>query len=740
MVSEEASLRQAARDWAAQVFAAPYRFDELITDIANRDEILRRLATLVRRRTIHERRAPTSERRAAWRGGESRGALTAEQLDPFEHTLDSMRAATERVGACMPCSGGGQVACGRCQGEGRVRCPTCSGTGKQRSDKTGRPINCKTCRKAGHVDCAACSRGLVTCATCAGNGQALIWLAFEETSHWKIVLEPAGPVAQAHPVLRKEAPLEPGDVPGFTAAVNLGAQGPLRPEQLQSMDPHDRSFVETHGRLTARGERIAHQQYLRLHVPRRDLSYEMCGTRGTLVLSGTNWLGATTEEAKRPIRNRVIAWLAIMLVLSLGALATYQAFSGQSAYYDSSRGARLVLLLGSLVAIAPAVAGGLRSWRGGLRRWPMRSFDRWSAVAGAALFFTLGIYGAALQPAPADVREAVRQGNPLAARQIFAALAETRPAEATPALEDEVLLAEVAEANPSTRRGLLEQVVAHGGPRAAVARKQLLDERVAELRRQLAGKRAGQALDLARQWYPSDDQRPVEIKAAMADAFDAAALACAEAPCRLAAQRASSQVAPTPARQAALETTRRQLLAALTIPTEAVRPSQLADRLRALRKLELLAEQTQAVTLPEDELGKRAVLVASQAAALRAAVPIIGASREVAGALAEGLFEELERREERLWLAQMRGLQIFLSFDAAARCRGLYAVALAHQPMDLAAASALLARAVGGKAEVRASQAAKLTLTRWTAEGIAVAARGEGGRVYELRIGTAEPY
>lgn len=740
MVNEEASLRRAARDWAAQVFAAPSRFDELITGIANRDEVLRRLATFVRRRTLHERRAPTSERRAAWRGSESGGALTAEQLDPFEHTLDSMRAATERVGACMPCSGGGQVACGRCKGQGRVRCPTCWGTGKQRSEKTGRPINCKTCRKAGDVDCTACTRGLVTCATCAGNGQALIWLAFEETSHWKIALEPDGPVAQAHPALRKEATLEPGDIPGFAAAVNLGAQGPLRLEQLQSMEPQDRAFVETHGRLSSRGERIAHQQYLRLHVPRRDLSYEMCGTRGTLVLSGTNWLGATTTEAKLPIRNRMFAWIAIMLLLFLGAFGAYQALSGQSAYYDRSRGARLALLLGCLVAIAPAVAGGLRSWRGGLRRWPLRSLDRWSAVTGSALFLALVLYGAALQPTAAQVQEAVRQENPLAARQIFAALAESRPAEATPALEDEVLLAEAAKGTGSMRLGLLERVVAHAGPRAEVARKQLLDERVAELRRQIAGKRAGQALDLARQWYPSDSQRPVEIKAAMADASDAVALACAEAPCRLAAQRASSQDAPTPARQAALEATRRQLLAALTIPTEAVRPSQLADRLKDLRKLELLAEQTQAVTLPEDELAKRAVLVATRAAALRAAVPIIGASREVASALAEGLFEKLERRQEQLWLAQMHGLEIFLSFDAASRCRGLYAVAPAHQPMDLAAASALLARAVGGKAEVRASQAAKLTLTRWTAEGIAVATRGEGGRVYELRIGSAEPY
>jgi hypothetical protein len=734
--NEDARVREAANAWASSRFGAPWRFHELITGVVDRDEAIRRLVTRVTCRTLREQRAPANERRTTWRAEVSR-IVPADQLDPFAHTTDSMRAATERVGPCTPCHGTGSALCGKCDGSSRVRCSRCWGTGKQKSENTGRPINCKLCKKTGTVDCTSCHQGKVPCGTCGSTGQELVWMTFAETTRWDIALDPDGPVAKAYPFLRKATPLEPRECAGLEIVTTLEAQGPLAATQLGALSAEDRAFVETRGRVHPRFERVAFQQMMRLEVVRRDVTFEMCGTSGTLVLSGDPLLGATTDEAKKPLRNRLVAWTLIMMGLFLVSAAFRSVLVGTSKYFDSVRPSVTLFWLGSVVAVAPAISGMLRSWRGGLRRWSMRPSERWLGATGVALFFAMWVFALVAQPKSEDVGVALRAGNVELARLTLEALQETRSTLPNlAALEDDVLLAEAEQAQSTRRLSLLEQVATRSGPRAGEGKARLDTARLQELRSLTTAKHGDQALSAAKRWYPSEATRPAEVLVAMGEAADAVAASCGNAPCRLSAQRASFQYSPTPTRRAALEVTRTQLLTALVVPSQAVSPSQLAGRLRELRALSELATQTTAAVLPEDELGKRAEAVLAQASALRLSVPLIGASQDVV----EELLGGLTKKDELIWTAQREGLQLFALFDRNARCRGLYAAGLlANRVIALDKAAALLTQAVGGAAQLRVPQSAQSSMVKWNAGGVRVQVRGRAGELYELRIGAADP-
>lgn len=731
------AVRKAARDWASTVLGAPTRFDALLTGMAVRDEVIRRVVTHVTCRTLRERRGQAGARRTAWRAEVSKHQ-PVDQIDPFAHTVDSLRAATEHVGSCSTCVGAGQMSCDPCKGSGRTTCSRCWGTGKQRSEKTGRPINCKVCKKAGKVACAHCgSSGRVTCSACTGSGQELVWTTFEETTRWEVALEPDDAVAKAHPALRKATPLEARDCPGLLMAQSIEAQGPLSSAQLAQLSPSDRSFVETRARVHPRFERVAFQQAMRLEVVRRDLEFEMCGTRGTLVLSGDQMTGASTAEALRPVHRRMVWWVGLFVLL-LGVTAMMRsAMLGESRYFDELRGPTTVLLLLAMAAVVPALGGVLRSWRGGLRRWPLRLGEKLLGVIAVSSWLGMCGVGAAGRPDAAKVGAALRAGDAVRAREIFDALKEIRGESPEVAnLEDEVLLAEAGKAKSAERLALLERVASHQGRKAQEAQGLLSNGREQEIRRLTATGNPQQALATAKLWYPSDAGRTPEILQAMAEAADAVAATCKDAACRISAQRASTQYAPTPARQAALVQTRSELLARFAEPQETIQPAQQLERLVALRSLDMLAEQTLAVVLPEDELALRATSVRSRVAALRQSVALIGARREIV----DELLGDLQQKDPLVWSVEVEGASVYAVFDRNGLCRGLYVTNRSgKRALPLSTGERLLSQAAGRAATIRAPQSEQVTALRWSVGAVRAMARGSGGEVFELRIGSADP-
>lgn len=746
------NVRKAANAWAASVFTAPSRFDELITCMTVRDEPIRRIATRLICRTLKEQRGPAPAQRTACRN-EVSPRHAAEQLDPFEHTVDSMRAATEHVGACSSCTGTGRAACSDCKGSGRTRCSNCWGSGKQRSEKTGRPIQCKICKASGKVGCGRCgAAGLITCGGCVGSGQELVWTTFVESTRWDVVLEPDAEVAKAYPLLREGKALEEESPRGLVRVHGLEAAGPLSPQQLAALPPTERNFIESRVRVHPRFERVAFQQALRLDVVRRELEFEMCGTRGHLVLAGEQMVGARTEAALHPIHRRLL-WLVCSIPLLFIATAIQRAaLIGESRYFDELRGPMSVLWLLAVGAAIPALAGVLRSWRGRLAAWPLRPMDKIFGAVAVASWLGLGVLGFAGQPSIGEARSALAAGDAARAHEIVDALKERRGAALELlALEDAVLLLEAERAAGAERLALLEAVIARRGGQAEEALRRLHAAREQELRRLLAID-PQQALDAAKRWYPAEVDRSPEVRAAMADAADAVAAACAELPCELAARRASSQHQPTPTRQAALETTRQALRGALEIAPELRRGPLVLEQLVALRVVDRLAEQTLVVVLPEDELGQLAAAARAQVAARLGSVALIGARRELVQELLGSLDTTSDpagaaigdtagdATHELITHAQVEGVSVYAAFDRQGSCRGLYVTNRnGARVVSSTLAERLLSQAVGRATAIRLPQGAKVKALRWSVGNVPIVARGELGQIFELRIGAATP-
>src|SRR5689334_3203998 len=280
--SGEPSLDEAVERWSRSVFGAPRRFRELVTVRQACDEVIERIATEVVRRVVHEQRAPSLDRSI------SRSRVDPAAVDAFQFTHEALHASSQHVDLCANCRGAGSRSCTTCQGAGSITCRTCSGSGKEvKHFKNGNSklIKCKTCKTKGTVGCDTChATGRLTCGGCAGNGHQKVWLTFDESRRTSVVVIPDSAVVVAHPYLRHERFLDPNELATFTIQDAQEARGVLTLDRLtQSARALVQQPLVT---LDQRIDRVARQQYLRLAVPRRDVTYEMCGATGRIVLSG----------------------------------------------------------------------------------------------------------------------------------------------------------------------------------------------------------------------------------------------------------------------------------------------------------------------------------------------------------------------------------------------------------------------------------------------------------------------
>src|SRR5690606_1905349 len=246
-------------------------------------------------RTFATERSPSSPR------------VPLARVDPFTGTLDSLRADTLHVAACTVCGRSGLVWCPSCGGKRFVSCSGCGGTGQVINIRTKRLNQCKACKGSGTVGCGPCgASGKVMCQGCRGSGHQWAWLVFVETRTPRVRVHPQSPVELAHPQLGTARALTSDDVNAFWLESELHTAGPLNPEDLSL---ESRPILQHElARIDRRLDRVVFQQYMCLGVVRRDVGYQMCGTAGTVALSGRPLTGASTPQALRPIKRRLILW------------------------------------------------------------------------------------------------------------------------------------------------------------------------------------------------------------------------------------------------------------------------------------------------------------------------------------------------------------------------------------------------------------------------------------------------
>ncbi|MBK8217587.1 MAG: hypothetical protein IPK71_27995 [Myxococcales bacterium] len=533
--------------------------DRLVSKIDVRDEVLERLVTQVYRRDFREERAPSP------RAGTTLPKQSVNSLDPFELSPAAVRAETEHVTTCSYCGGAGRGPCRGCSGSGRRACGGCGGSGKEvKHYKNGntRYINCKICRATGSLSCHGCGGGgTIQCDVCTGGGFQLAWYAYYETERWDVRIEPDSPVLLAHGQLKEARAVSRDDLKAFHVVAMQEHKGPLASGGYRDVP----AALVGAARVEPRLERIGYQQYVKMSVVRRDVTYEMAGTSGTVVLSGNDLRGAAEPKAIAPMRRRQYLWAAGTLVVGTLGYSLSSALRGKSAYFAGSSAWFGLLIIATMAAAAPALGGLLRAWRPGFKRGRVESLELASAAAAAFLLLATGIGAALSRPSLGEVERALARGDATQARAVVDALKETKPGSPDLAkAEDAVLFAEAQNAaKPDERLERLDAVAKRGGDLAAKARDLARRERLGAVRTQLDAKAGRKALAEIERLFGDPSPNDAELAELGAKAHEIVADGCKDPGCQLVAATAAQRRAPSAPREARVAAVRGELLAFL---------------------------------------------------------------------------------------------------------------------------------------------------------------------------------
>lgn len=729
------SVHDAARKWASGVQGAPRNLDALITKIGVRDEVIERVATQIVRRDIHQQWAFCGTTRP------TRPKVAGTDFDPFGLSEQDLRIATEHVITCAVCNGNGQTACQGCNGTGRCRCGACGGSGKEvkyHKNGTTRLIKCRTCGTKGTVGCPACGAdGRIRCTGCSGSGVQLVWLAYAVTYRWDLRLEPDSPVASAHPQLKELRVLDEDDLAPFKVVAARQEQGPV---EVHGYRDSSAGLAGKAARsIDNRHERICVQQYVKLSVVRRDVEYEMCGSKGTLVLSGLDLAGAARPEAVAPIQRRLRMWGGTIVATAVGAGLLAYHFTGHAAYFETTNMLVSALAIAAAALSIPFLGGLLRSWKGGSR---VAGIAKAELCAGAAtLAAVLGIVavGLALRPRTSEVDAAVTAGNLIRARHVLEALKETKPTSPEVAdAEDAVLFAEAKLMAGDARLTALDAVAQRHGARSSKAADLARGDRLSRIRALVDGNLAAQALTDIDKMFATTASTDADVAEQKAKAHEQLAANCDQDGCRLMRAAAALAAAPNPQRQAQVATLKTQALAFLRTkgaPDE--------TPLAKVKRVDLLSAGAAAVLgIPGVDTGllTSAREAATRAVTERSRVALIGADQPV---LEQVLGAPLAMKGV-IGSVLLDGMRVFVVLDAAKRCRGLYLVGEKAGARQLAGTKwtpdLVMAQAVGHDAAVKsATSATGVATSRWFEAPVSVVARWKDGKLVELRIGDAAP-
>jgi len=726
------AIADASTRWARQIVGAPRDFAPLITTVEPRDEVIHRVVADVVRRDLREERIPANERTT------SPPRIDLATVDPFAFSLETLRAATQHVAPCSTCTGSGLGRCPECRGDGRATCRNCGGRGKELKQykKSSRWVNCKVCKASGLVPCGGCfGRGSVPCRSCAGSGHQRVWLTFLESRQPRVTVSPQTPVTVAHPQLTDPRPLAADDVTAFELRAHVDANGPIAAERLDEQGRH--VVAAQLAAVNPRFERVSRHQYMQLAVVRRDVTYEMCGTTGTVVLSGRELRGATTREATRPIRRRLYLWPFLVLCLAVPGVAVWQVLLGRSAYFRLANAISASLCALAVLLSVPWLGGVLRAWRPRLRFRRLRRLETISAGVWWLALVSLVAVDLLARPAQHDVTEALAAGDVARARVVIDALREIDGnTSAVVEAEDAVLMAEASQLSGDERLAHFDTVAAHQGRLASEAAAAARVDRLAQIRKLLADRHPDAALAKIDQWFRESWKADPELAEERARAHDARGETCANEPCRLATARSAQAARSTPARQAAVDALHAQIVAALA--NREVSGTSTLERARNLGQIAKLAAETLQLVPDDEPLRVAATNAKTWAEAERGGMAVLGADRALATELLGTLVGDSPERAS----VSLEGAEVYLSFDLRGRCRGVYVVGpTLRRELHSAAwpADRLLSQVTGRTTSVRKPSKATDTVSSWREGGVKVVARWSDQSLVELRIGDAAP-
>lgn len=486
------------------------------------------------------------------------------------------------------------------------------------------------------------------------------------------------------------------DLERFTPFVTIQHAGPIPRGALEREDAD--AFARVAPAIDPRLERVSAQQFLRFGVVRRDVRYEMCGTTGTVVLSGATLLGANTEDAVRPIRRRLMLLAAESLILIVLASFWSSSFSGPTAYFAASNRLTTAMLIVGVAAAIAAASGALRRLRPGFRWWPSNRIEHVSAAVFVAAFASAPLMAFISRPTVAEARANIAAGDLEQAGVVLEALKATRASADVTELSEELTLAEAERLSGDARIAKLDEAAAHPDPRAGEARAQAL----------------------------------------RAEAYDQKAGACRDALCSFLAASSAGAAQPSPARSQALSTARQQVLAALD-PKEASDPDVL-KRVRALREAAAFGGVVLAAT-PDAQLSENATAAVAAVDAELSKVLLIGAPVALVN-------EVLARPKPGSPLTGWRELEGVAVYPAhvAGRCTGLYVVGAAAGSRSLSGKEPglrrLLTQATGrptARIQPRPKSPKEQEISKWAEGPTQVLARWNGEALMELRLGDATP-
>jgi hypothetical protein len=562
----------------------------------------------------------------------------------------------------------------------------------------------------------------------------LAWLETVDSTRWLLTVSDS-PTVVSHPYLREERLLAEGDLTAFDVEAATRADGPLHDAHLADSG---RSALASHlSAVDRRADRVLAQQYLRLSVARQDISYEMCGARATVALSGRDLRGATTPAATLPIRRRLKAWVVLVALLSTSLVLLRESVTGVSAYFANAR-----TITGALVATAvaisiPAFGAFLRSWRGGLRFWRVGAVPAVGLTTVAIVTLGIGVVGLLSRPSGSEVTAALAAGDLARARQVTVALEETNASPAVMNLDDQVTLAEAGKATGEARLTLLDRVAGRNGPAASTATAAARTDRLTAIRKLADSRDTKTALVTLDRDFPGAKGSDSLVLEERAHAYDVAEAACTTTPCQFASAVAANSSHPTPARQSVVQAVRTALIAALD--HSHVSAKDMLPRLQQLRTLRDLADETLTAPQLDDALATAAKTTSAWTTAERAKVPLLWSDPSVV----DELLAERAGPATSADSVRLEGATVFPAFASNHKCSGLYVIGSADSLRSYSSTSwppeRLLSQAVGKPATIHKPANDNVTTTNWYESGFLVVARWRAGSLVELRIGDANP-
>lgn len=730
-VQLQRSVPDVVREWARKVRWAPRSMTDLVTAVAVRDEIIERTALELVSRTVREERAPCRGR-----------PLSGPRFDPsgidlFSTSLADLRTSTEHAVHCSGCNGSALVRCRGCHGQGRSACASCGGSGKtlKHYKKSSRLIQCKVCKASGTVRCGACGGdGSVNCATCIGSGQELVWLTFDQQTKWLVAFEPMSPIVSAHPVLRDERFLDPSELDEFgvttleqTSADEVPSGDRLRTNQVRgaalSIDP--------------RRERVRQRQHLRLAIIRRDVTYELCGVVGTLVLSGKNLLVATNREALGPIRRRRLLWVVISVIWIIVTSAIASRLEGHSPFFASLNAWLSAVWFFAVAFALPAIGAGLRAFRRGFRLGKLTATEKVCGFAAAAAMLSLPCLRLALEPRITELIEATARGDTAEAHRLLDALREVAPSSRElDEADDSLRMFDARAAARPVRIALLDSVARRGGTQAEPAKSLARQERLAEVRELRASSQPLHAVAAIDRWFREAWSSDPELRKERASAFDRAQAACEDELCSFQMSIAANATDSGVERDAREKASREALLAALHPPAPA--GEVIVDRLRRYRRAAELGQRVLAdLGGKHQELAARAEQARERSREERRTTAILGSALPVA----EELMQVSATSDSRATWLPLDTVNLYLALDAQKAIRGVYIVGSSPSARVIhgsPSADELLSQSLGRAVAVKQPTGDASRVQSYEA-GVRVVTRWKLGQLVELRIGSADP-